>query len=205
MKLEKRSFAFEVRKAVEADRTIEGYAAMFDSLSEPMGYYGFREKISPGAFTASLASTEQDVFGLWNHNSDIPLASRSEGTLELTEDATGLAFRMQLDDTTWGQDAFKAIQRKRVRKMSFGFEALTTDWKLIDGEEVRILEKVSLWEVSPVVFPAYTSTSAEARSALDEIFKQHLAQTGAASQAEQRGKLAVLFALNQSKQRSIRV
>lgn len=202
MKLERRAFAFEVRATKDESRRIEGYAAVFNKLSEPLGYGGWRERIDPGAFTASLADNTRDIFGLWNHNSDIPLASRMEGTLELKEDEVGLAFVMDLDDTTWGQDAYKAIRSKRVRKMSFGFEALTTDWKLQDGEEVRILQKLSLWEVSPVVWPAYTDTSTEARSALDEIFKRHLADTGAASAAKH-GAIDVLMALNRSKQRRI--
>jgi uncharacterized protein len=203
MKLERRAFTFEVRATNDEVRKVEGYAAVFNKLSEPLGYSGWRERIDPGAFTASLADSTRDIYGLWNHNCDIPLASRTEGTLTLTEDEVGLAFSMLLDDTTWGSDAYKAIRSKRVRKMSFGFEALTTDWKMIDGEEVRILQKLDLWEISPVVWPAYTDTTAEVRGALDDIFKRHLAETGAASKAETRGRIDVLMALNQSKRRRI--
>ena len=202
MKLERRSFNFEVRAKSAGDRTITGYASVFNSMSEPLGCFGFREVVMPGAFAESLANTERDVYGLWNHDSNQPLASRTEGSLVLSEDATGLAFEMTLDDTTWGENAFKAIDRGRVRKMSFGFETLTEDWKLIDGEEVRQLIKVCLWEVSPVVWPAYTDTSAATRSAIDDLYTRHLAQAGAASAAD-KGALELLLALNTSKQRRI--
>lgn len=37
-------------------------------------------------------------------------------------------------------------------------------WEIVDGQEVRTLTDVDLFEVSVVTFPAYEGTSAEARS-----------------------------------------
>ena len=67
--------------------------------------------------------------------------------------------------TQAGRDAVESIRRGDVDQMSFGFEVLEDAWdKDGEGTLIRTLHKVQLYEVSPVVFPAYTGTQVAARA-----------------------------------------
>ena len=153
----------EVRAADDGSgKTITGHAVVFDTLSDDMG--SFREIVRPGAFDRTL-SDGSDVRAFWNHNSDLILGREKAETLSLEVDEVGLRFSITAANTTAGQDALESIRRGDVDQMSFGFTAeedrLSTQE---DGSTLRELLDVSLFEVSPVVFPAYTETSAEVRS-----------------------------------------
>lgn len=140
---------------------IRGYAAVFDSPSEPIGYDGFTEIVKPGAFAKTIS--ESDVRALWDHNPGQVLGRTAAGTLRLSEDAHGLA--VEIDPPTWAAPFVESIRRGDVSQMSFGFQTIkdrfiTTE----DGKTVRELIEVRLYDVSPVAFPAYPETSVEARS-----------------------------------------
>lgn len=139
---------------------IVGHAAVFNQLSEDLG--GFREIIAPGAFAGSIA--ERDVRALLNHNSDMVLGRSSAGTLRLAEDEKGLAIEIDPPPTTYANDLLISMGRRDVKEMSFGFVAIRDEWLQVDGEWVRTLLEVDLYEVSPVTFPAYTQTDVSARS-----------------------------------------
>jgi phage head maturation protease len=66
---------------VPENKTIRGYAAMFNSMSYDLG--GFREVIAPGAFSNVLA-TNPDVRLLYNHDDAAvwraPRAARSSSS-----------------------------------------------------------------------------------------------------------------------------
>ena len=145
---------FEVRETTEG-MTFEGYAALFDSPSEPLP---FTERIAPGAFTRSLKS-RNDIKMLWNHSSGEVLGSTRAGTMKLTEDDRGLKVWAMLPNTTTGRDAAELIRRGDVDAMSFGFSVPSggDSWSP-DGSE-RTLQEVRLHEVSVVAFPAYSETA----------------------------------------------
>jgi hypothetical protein len=161
--MERRLIATELR-AAENDgvRSIAGYAAVFNKLSVVL--WGFREEIAPGAFAGSLGN---DVRGLWNHDTALVLGRTTNGSLRLAEDGTGLAFELDLPDTTMGRDAYTLIARGDVSQMSFGFRLLPDgeEWRIDDaGQYIRRLTKVDLLEISPVTFPAYPDTSVDTRA-----------------------------------------
>lgn len=202
--MEIRTFETELRAAADG-RAIEGTAVVYNSLSQRM--WGFREKIAPGAFTESLADSKRDVFALWNHNTDFPLASRNSKTLTLTDGPDGLSFRFEVNDGLWGDSAYRSIKDGIVTKMSFGFSTVSDEWKTEDKEEIRTVTKAELYEISPVLFPAYTATSVEARSVLtpEEIWKQRqTATTSVAGQATEQRAFGIpeLLALNLNKRRT---
>lgn len=167
--MERRYCQLEMR-AVEQDgkRKLRGYAAVFDSLSVDL--WGFREKIAPGTFAASLAAGD-DVRALWNHNTDFVLGRTKNGTLSLSEDETGLAFELEPPDTQLARDLVASVERGDVDQMSFGFAALDADWDIDENEQlIRTLRKVKLYEISPVTFPAYPATSVSARAGNDPAY-----------------------------------
>ncbi|MCC6618437.1 MAG: HK97 family phage prohead protease [Chloroflexi bacterium] len=160
-----------MRAAEDGDGMVfEGYASVFNTDSDgPIPGFGV-ERILPGAFKRSLGM-KRDIKMFLNHNSDLLLASRDAGTLDLAEDDIGLLARARFIDTTVGLDTAKNVRAKNVTKMSFGFSPVRFAART-DGTEGTEHAEVSLWEVSPVTsWPAYDATSASVRHLT------HLAET----------------------------
>ncbi len=137
--------------------TLRGYAAVFNSPSEPLP---FTETIEPGAFRDSLKS-RNDIKLLWNHETGTVLGSTRAGTLTVTEDATGLLIEASLPDTQAGRDAATLIKRGDVNAFSFGFRVAQGGDSWISSNE-RVLKRVNIHEVSIVSWPAYTATEGTA-------------------------------------------
>ena len=137
-----------------------GHAAVFDRLSEDLG--GFRERIAPGAFEATLA--EDDIRALINHRDEYVLGRNRAGTLRLAEDDEGLSVRIEPPETSYARDLVASIERGDISGMSIGFRTITDEWNMEDGEPVRTLKAVRLYDVSPVTFPAYPATDVALRA-----------------------------------------
>lgn len=159
--------AKEIRLLREAGKPVKvhGHAAVFGELSEDLG--GFREMIQAGAFADAIE--RDDVRALWNHDSSQVLGRNLAGTLRMAEDKVGLAIEIDLPDTQAGRDAAVSIERGDVTQMSFGFQIL--DWSKDqvwqnddDGNLVRTILRASLFDVSPVTYPAYPQTDIAMRS-----------------------------------------
>ena len=150
----------EIRVHTEGgQQKITGYAAVFDSLSEDLG--GFRETIASGTFKRALTEN-QDVRGLVDHDSSKILGRTEAGTMSLSEDAKGLLYEIDVANTTAGRDIVESIKRGDVSGSSFSFKVVTDNWRTEDGEEIRELTDVDLFDVGPVAFPAYPATVTEA-------------------------------------------
>jgi HK97 family phage prohead protease len=177
--VEFRSFTGELR--AEGDgMTFSGYAAVFNSPSEPLP---FIERIAPGAFSKTLRDRKRDVRLFVNHDSNLVLASRNSGTLRLSEDERGLRVEADLPNTTAGRDIAELMRTGVVDKMSFGFQVdKRGDMWSADGTE-RTLTSVRLFETSIVTgFPAYESTMATVRS-LEKLSKRTGIAVGELSEA----------------------
>ena len=168
MEIERRDFAFEddnelmIESRADGRAAIIGYAAVYNRLSLDLG--GFREEILPGAFDKILSRQrgKGDVVALFNHDSNIVLGRSSSGTLELSSDDKGLKY--VVTPPVSRADVLELIQRRDVRGSSFAF---TVDPKNEsfrtgdDGKAIRQIREVSgLYDVGPVLNPAYPSTSA---------------------------------------------
>jgi HK97 family phage prohead protease len=154
---------FEIRVGeIDANKmTFTGYAAVFNSASEPLP---FTEYIIPGAFSRSLKS-RNEIKLFMNHNTDIVLGSTRAKTLRLSEDSKGLLAEAVLPDTTAGRDLSILMQRGDVNSMSFGFSVPARGDKWSDDGMSRELHQIRLHEVSIVTgFPAYEATTASVRS-----------------------------------------
>jgi uncharacterized protein len=154
---------FDVRNAeASADgMSFTGYAAVFDSPSEPLP---FTEYIREGAFKRSLKS-RNEIKLFMNHNTDVVLGSTRAGTLRLTEDSRGLLAQADLPDTSAGRDLSVLMKRGDVSSMSFGFSVPPKGDKWSQDGSTRELHQIRLHEVSIVTgFPAYAATTASVRS-----------------------------------------
>ena len=168
MEIERRDFAFEeeneliVESRADGRAAIIGYAAVYNRLSLDLG--GFREEILPGAFDKILNRQrgKGDVVALFNHDSNIVLGRSSSGTLELSSDDKGLKY--VVTPPVSRADVLELIQRRDVRGSSFAFTVEPKNESFRTGEDgkaIRQIREVSgLYDVGPVLNPAYPSTSA---------------------------------------------
>lgn len=158
--IERRTYVVRDIEAREAEGTMRlaGYAAVFNESSVPLP---FNEVIAPGAFRKTLTETP-DVRLLINHDG-LPLARTKNGTLTLSEDERGLYFDAELADTTEARDLWTLVQRGDVDQMSFAFRVIRQKWS--EDRKNRTLTEVSLadGDVSVVTYPAYPTTTVEAR------------------------------------------
>lgn len=161
--------SFEVRQIGEGEEKqthIQGYALMFDKMSEDLG---FREIIARGALDNCDMS---NVVMNFNHDDDKILARNSKkdgpGSLILTVDEKGLFFDAVPTDTTYARDLITNMESGIVGKCSFRFgldwgddDTQTWDWD--DGErgfDLRTIHKIAhISDVSVVTSAAYESTS----------------------------------------------
>ena len=140
---------------------LAGYAAVFDS---PADLGPFVEVVRSGAFTRSLRQPGA-IMALFDHEHRAVLGRVSAGTLRLQEDQRGLAFELDLPDTSVGRDLAVLVQRGDVAGCSFGFvvpeggDAWDTRGKL-----TRELRDISLHEITVTPTPAYADTSVAMRS-----------------------------------------
>jgi HK97 family phage prohead protease len=163
-KIERRTFTIknvEARQAEDGTMRLSGYAAVFNDDSVPLP---FIERIAPGAFRKTLTETP-DVRLLINHEG-LPLARTKNGTLRLQEDETGLYMDADLPDTQAARDLYTLVERGDVDQMSFAFRVIRQRWN--EGRTERTLTELSLadGDVSVVTYPAYPTTTVEAREAL---------------------------------------
>jgi HK97 family phage prohead protease len=142
----------------------KGHAAVFNQITQiGSSMWGWREQIASGAFKKTIA--EADVRFLFNHNSDTVMARSTNGTLELSEDKTGLLTEagLSLDDVDV-QRLVPKLNSKNVTQMSFAFRVIVDEWDEEPddgGLPIRTIKEVKLFDVSPVTFPAYEGTDAE--------------------------------------------
>ena len=82
------------------------------------------------------------------------------------EDRQGLTVKITPPDTQFSRDLQVSMKRGDIDQMSFGFQVLEESWRHgEDGEpDVRTLEKVRLFDVSAVTYPAYKGTDVAVRS-----------------------------------------
>jgi len=167
-KIERRTYSVrDVEARADGDgMRLAGYAAVFNDSSVPLP---FKESIAPGAFRKTLTETP-DVRMLINHEG-LPVARTKNGTLKLEEDDRGLRFEADLADTQEGRDIYELVKRGDVDQMSFAFRVIRQRWN--DDRSRRVLTEVSLadGDVSVVTYPAYPTTTVEARDHIRHAIK----------------------------------
>lgn len=144
-----------------------GHAAVFGmqsvDLAPSWADYTVHEIIDPHAFDRTVR--EADVVGLFNHDDMWLLGRTTSGTVRLAVDERGLAYEIDLPDTTHGRDVAFLLRRGDVNGSSFAFRAIRDTWfEDEEGNITRTLLEVALIDVSPVTHPAYPDTDSSLRS-----------------------------------------
>lgn len=179
MTLERRALTrpLELRAAADdAAPRVGGYAVVYNSATE-IGDT-FREVFAPGAFTDAIRG---DVVALFGHDRNRVLGRTLAGTLRLSEDGTGVAYELDLPDTSDGRDLGVSVDRGDIRGTSFGFRSIKETWDESTEPPTRTIQKAEMFEISPTAFPAYDDTTIALRS-LDEARKEQKRKNFSAAQ-----------------------
>ena len=127
---------------------------------------GRAERIEARAF-ADRVNSGEEIHLLFGHDYDRPLASRSAGSLEITDTDAALEFRASIDgNTTWAADFLAAHKAGLIRGLSPGFRVPKggeTIERRGDGL-LRSITKAALFEISACTRPAYSAAQIEARA-----------------------------------------
>lgn len=147
-------------------RKVEGYAVVFDSPSENMG---FIETIKRGAITEDTIKNS-DVLARFNHNPEKVLArcKYGNGSLQLVVDDIGVRYSFEAPNTQLGDELLEHLHRGDITSSSFAFtissEKGSERWYKQDGQLYRDIYKIDrLYDVAPVWVPAYEATTCSAR------------------------------------------
>ena len=153
--------ALSVKENENGRTVIRGYAALYNSDSQPLGPRDkkFVERIKPGAFDAVLAANP-DVFARYNH--ERLLGRTISGTCRLFLDERGLGY--EIDPKPADADVVQSLDRGDVRGSSFMFysaEGSSRWYRDEKGQRIREIRSVDwLGDVGPVDSPAYLDTEA---------------------------------------------
>ncbi len=165
-------------KADKANRTVEGYASVFNVLDHDF------DIIVPGAFANTLERRGERVKLLWQHDPSSPIGKPTK----MQEDGKGLAVSAKVSATDKGDEALTLVEDGVVDSFSIGYNVLRREilerdasaasiLGALGGEEsslasdltlltelaskvatapwrVRVLKELELFEFSLVTFPA---------------------------------------------------
>lgn len=119
----------------------------------------FTEVLRPGCFRSSLTS---DVICTFNHDPNRLLGRASSGTLSLIDGPDGLRWSVQLPE--YAADIRELVQRGDLSGCSFTFTTRANGEKWSGSN--RELTDLNLYELGPVVCPAYQDSTVKLRSKL---------------------------------------
>jgi len=159
-----RAASFEMRATGDDGFTLEGYGAVFGEATRIDSWEGrFDEVIAKGAFTKSI--TERSPVLQFDHGHDAATGSVPIGAIEeIREDDKGLFVRARLHDNARVEPIRQAIESGAIDGMSFRFRVTREEWDESDDIPTRTIREVELFELGPVVFPAYAATTVGVRS-----------------------------------------
>lgn len=145
--------------------TLDGYGAVFNEWTDISDFAGeYRERILPGAFKRTLGMRTPVL--QFDHGAHPLIGSIPLGRItSISEDAHGLRVKAKLSDNWLVEPVRDAIRDGGVTGMSFRFRVVDEEWSRgKDGVDERSISEIELYEVGPVVFPAYEQTTVGVRS-----------------------------------------
>ena len=158
--MERKSISFKAQGET-GNRKVSGYGSVFGNVDRG------NDVVMPGAFAESLASGLIPKM-LWNHRSDELCGVWDE----IAEDAKGLRVSGRVAETVRGNDISKLLDIGALDAMSIGYKTVEERYE----NDVRLIVKAELWEISLVVFPMNTEATIDAVKAA-EMSKRELEET----------------------------
>lgn len=138
-------------------RMVVGYPIVF---GKPSNDIGFIEYIDKGALDDVDLS---EVFLVYAHDPNQPLARVDAGTLKLKVDSKGLYFEATLPNTTLANDVLENIRVGNIKGMSFLFTTKEDTWEFSNDPgkpDIRHVTKIDqVFEITITPLPAYADTS----------------------------------------------
>ena len=170
MNKEKRAYMCDVQTRTDENHgnILEGIPIVYESETDIGGMW--KEIIDRGALDQADL---KDVRFLVNHDIDsIPLArsrnNNENSTMQMRVEPDGLHIRVDLDTegNPRAQELYSAVRRGDMSGMSFMFTVKSDRWEDLDSDYPtrHITELDRIFEVSACTFPAYESSSINARS-----------------------------------------
>lgn len=155
-------YAVTMRARMTGNKLV-GHAAVFNQVAALPRHY---ERLAATAFRSVLANPDTDVRALVNHDPNMLLGRQGAGTLDVRTDAEGLAFEVELPDTSYARDLRTLVERGDLVGASFAFIPGEDEWtRAPDGRQLRTHTSVrELLDVSPVTYPAYEGAGVGLRS-----------------------------------------
>jgi uncharacterized protein len=136
MKTKHLDFSTEIKAL--SNRQFEAYAATFGNVDH------HDDIIVKGAFLDSLTKRMPKL--AYQHNTNL-LPGKITNAVE---DSKGLLVTGEFINTPIGDQAYEEVKTGVINQMSIGFSASEVDFK----DDIRLLKKIELFEVSFVTFPA---------------------------------------------------
>lgn len=171
--LEARGYNLEARADDdEADAPrISGIGSPYDHVARIQGWSEeWDEVVQSGAWRKTITRDDADIVSTFNHNLNQLLARTTAGTLTLTDPAEGILYEAQINpDDSQAMDVHARVARRDVTGASVWFRVTKDQWEEPTDDNdlevaLRTILEAELFEVGPVVFPAFPQTTSEAAS-----------------------------------------
>jgi HK97 family phage prohead protease len=170
-------------KSVEG-RTVTGIFAVHGNIDS----YG--DISHPGSFIKTIQERGPKVMHLWNHNTDMfagpPVAKvlglrelnreeLPEVVLQIAPQATGgVEVTREYFDTPRANEVFAPVAAGAVTEMSYAYDPVKFDFSEVDGQRVRNLREMRLYETSDVLWGANAATVASKFAPDPDVFLKQL-------------------------------
>lgn len=150
---------FEVRAMPGSRVELTGYASTTEAPYQMYDMFGdYEENVRTGAFTKTIADGA-DVAYLANHGG-LTMARTKNGTLQLSEDSTGLNTVATLNTArSDARDLVTAVEDGDVDEMSFAFQVVRQQWSPDYSQRDLVELNLNRGDVSAVNYGANPATS----------------------------------------------
>lgn len=163
------------------DRTVTGIASVFGNVDEGL------DRIWPGAFSRTISQRRTKFRHLWNHDFFSPPIASIDDIREVTRDdlpetvlqqapeaVGGLQVTRTYFDTPRASEVLVGLKAGAINEMSIGLDAVKFDFAEVDGQRVREIREIRLYDTSDVLWGMNGATSAVKLSMPIDLLIKHL-------------------------------